>query len=339
MKQPAINEQLVRRYLLDDLPKRERERLEVGLLTDDRYYETLTTLEAEVEDELIDEYLDGELTETERENFERVFLNSPERAHKIKVIRDLKDHRAPEPEPEAPVQRIVKTEPRYRRWIPAIGIFENPLFGFATAAALILALVFCAWLWTKSSRLESELMQARNQNDPVLQQQVEQLNRRNDELAASLKRSEEQRAAAEQEVAALKGGQGQEVVPPEQNPQPSTGTIASVILTSSLRSNGSGPVPTLTLKTGVTVARLVVNVERIDPADYKRFRAIVQRQGGEEVWRSEDVKLRARGNNARAVLDISAEKLTEGQYVGALDGITLDDQTEPVGRYVFRVQK
>jgi hypothetical protein len=85
MKQPAINEQLVRRYLLDALPKRERERVDVGLLTDDRYYEALTTLESEVEDELIDQYLDGELTGTELENFERLFLNSPERAHKLKV--------------------------------------------------------------------------------------------------------------------------------------------------------------------------------------------------------------------------------------------------------------
>jgi hypothetical protein len=339
MKQPAINEQLVRRYLLDDLPKRERERLEVGLLTDDRYYETLTTLEGEVEDELIEEYLDGELTVTERENFERVFLNSPERAHKLKVIKDLKDQATPEIEPEAPGQRIVKTEPPYRRWIPAISIFQNPLFGFSTSAALVLALIFCAGLWMRSSRLETQLMEARNQHDPVLREQVEQLNRRNEELTARLQRSEEQRAAAEQQVAELKGGQGQEVVQPDQTPQPSGGTIASVILTSSLRSNGSRPIPTLTLRTGVTVARLVVNIERIDPTDYKRFRVIVQRQSGEEVWRSEDVKLRPRGNNARAVLNISAKKLTEGQYVGALDGIRLDEQTEPIGRYVFRVQR
>jgi anti-sigma factor RsiW len=336
MKQPAINEQLVRRYLLDDLPKRERERVEVGLLTDDRYFEALTTLESEIEDELIDEYLDGELTGTELENFERVFLNSPERAHKLKVIKDLKDHSTPEAEPEAPAQRIVKIDPPYRSWISAI--FQNPILGFSTAAALVLALVLCAWLWMKASRLESQLIQARNQPGSGLNEQVEQLNRRNEELTAQLKRSEEQRAAAEQQVAALTGGEGPEVVQPNQNTQPSGSAIATVILTSSLRSNGR-PVPTLTLKTGVTVARLVVNVERIDPADYKRFRAVVQKQGGEEVWRSEDVKLRARGNNARAELNIPADKLTEGQYVGALDGITLDDQTEPVGRYVFRVQR
>lgn len=339
MKQPALNEQLVRRYLLDDLPKRERERLEVGLLTDDHYGETLMALEEEVGDDLIEEFLDGELTGTERENFERVFLNSPERAHKIKVIRDLKDRATPVAEPETPAQKIVKTDPPYRRSIPAIGIFQNPLFGFSNAVALTLALLCCVWLWMRSSRLETQLMEARIQHptDSVLKEQVEHLNRRNEELTAKLQLSEAERAAAEQQVAALKGGEGQEVVQPDNSSQPSRGTIASVILTSGRRSNDKN-LPTLTIRPGVTIARLVVNVERIDPTDYKRFRAVVQKQAGPEVWRSEDVRLRARGNNARAVLNISADKLTEGQYVGALDGITLDEQTEPIGRYVFRVQ-
>ena len=341
MKQPAINEQLVRRYLLDDLPRRERERLEVGLLTDDNYYDTLTALESEVEDDIIEEYLEGELSGTELENFERIFLNSPERAHKLKVIKDLKDHGTPAPvaEPEASAQKTVKTDRPQRSWIPAI--FQNPLFGFSTAGAFAVALVFCGALWVRSNRLETQLLEARRQNptDSVLKEQNEQLNRRNEELAAQLKLSEEQRAAAVQEVASLKGGPGQEVVQPDNSSQPGRGTIALVVLTAGRRSNENRPVPTLTLRQGVTVARLVVNVERIDPADYKRFRAVVQRQAGPEVWRSDSVQLRSRGNNARAVLNIPADKLTEGQYVGALDGITQDEQTEPVGRYVFRVQQ
>jgi anti-sigma factor RsiW len=342
MKQPAINEQLVRRYLLDDLPKRERERLEVGLLTDDRYYDTLTALEQEVEDDLIEEYLDDELTGAERENFERVFLKSPERAHKLKVIKDLKDHGARAAEPEAPAQQIVKTEPFYRQWIRAFGIFQNPTFALSSSVAVVLLVILSAGLWMRSNRLETQLIEARKQNPPdsVLKEQVDQLNRRNEELTARLQRSEEQRAAAEQQIAALKGGAGQENVPPGDNPQPGAGTVASLILTSSLRSNGNRNVPTLTLRQGVTVARLVVNVERIDPADYKRVRAIVKKQAGPEVWRNEDVRLRARGNDARAILNIDAEKLSEGLYEGILDGILSDEQQppEPIGRYVFRVQ-
>src|ERR1044072_118540 len=121
MEHPVINEQLVRRYLLGDLPRRERERLEAGLLRDDQYYQTLTALEEEIEDELIDQYLDDELTETERENFERVFLNTPERTHKLKVIEDLKI---------AAHKKMVKPDPSFNNWIPAVAIFQNPIVGF-----------------------------------------------------------------------------------------------------------------------------------------------------------------------------------------------------------------
>jgi hypothetical protein len=81
----------------------------------------------------------------------------------------------------------------------------------------------------------------------------------------------------------------------------------------------------------------VLNVERINPRDFKRFRAVVKNRTGAEIWRDEDVKLQARGNNARATLSVPADKLAKGQYVGELDGITADDQTESVGLYLFRV--
>lgn len=331
MKQPTINEQLVRRYLLGVLPRRERERVEVGLLTDDRYNKALTSLEEEVEDDLIDEYLDGELTGSERENFERVFLNTPERAHKLKVIKDLKVQAAAPA--EAPVSKIVKTRPSYGSWIPAISIFQNPLFGLSAASALTLALVCCVWLWVRSNNLEAQLRQARAQQPPdsTLQERVEQLIRNNEELKARLEQEEKLASSKQQETPG--------VVPPAQTPTPDRRVFAATLtLSPSVRSTANKNIPTLTLYRGITEARLVLNIERVNPTDYKRFRAMVQRDSGTEVWRNDNLKLQPRGNNARAVLNIPIENLTEeGQYVGALDGITSDEQTEPLGLYVFRV--
>jgi hypothetical protein len=336
MKQPTINEQLVRRYLLNDLPRRERERLEVGLLTDDHYFETLTALEGEVEDHLIDEYLDGELTGTEKENFERVFLNTPERAHKIKVIRELKDQAAVAARREAPVSKIVKTDPTYESWIPATAIFQNPLFGLSSAAALTLALLCCVWLWMRSNNLEAQLRQARAEHptETTLKDQVDQLRRNNEDLQAKLRYSEEQRAGLEQSLASLRKP---EVPSPDKSLPPTHNTFASVILSPGLRSASANNKSTLTLQPGHTEGRLVINVERVNPKDYKRFRAIVRKQSGPEVWRNENVKLQSSRNNAHAVLSISAEKLTDGQYVGELEGITSDEQSETLGLYVFRV--
>lgn len=329
MKQPTINEQLVRRYLLNELPRRERERLEVGLLTDDHYFEALTALEDEVEDHLIDEYLDGELTGTERENFERVFLSTPERAHKLKVLKDLKDHAA---QREASAPRIVQTNRSYGQWILARAIFQNPLFGLSSAAALTLALLCCVWLWMRSNSLEAQLQQARAQHptDATLKEQVDQLKQSNEALQAKLRYSEEQRAGLEQSLASLRK---HEVAPPDKTSPPTT--FALVTLSPGQRSAGNKS--TLNLESGHTEGRLVLNVQRVDPKDYKRFRAIVRKQSGTEVWRNENVKLQSSGNNAHVVLSIPAEKLTDGQYVGALEGVTSDEQSETLGLYVFRV--
>jgi hypothetical protein len=334
MKQPALNEQIVRRYLLGELPARERERLEAGLLIDEGYHETLIALENEVEDELIDEYLDGELTETQRENFERVFQNTPERAHKLTVIKDLKFRAAKASHGKTSAANIVKKGPWYKDWMTAIAFFQNPVLGFSSAVALVLALVCCVWLWTKTNTLETQLQQAKAEHpiDAGIKNQVEDLKKRNQELTVQLDRSEKARA----ELAASKNGETQNITSPDTKPSPERATFATLILTSVSRSTNQ-KIPMLTLRRSDTEARLFLNVERLNPTDYKRFRATVKK-GDSEVWRDENVKLQPRGNNARAILNISTDKLSEqGQYVGTLDGINDGDEGDPLARYVFRV--
>lgn len=328
MEQPAINEHLVRKYLLGQLPERERERLEVGLLRDDQYYESLAALEDEVEDELIDQYLDGELTEPEREHFERVFLKVPERAHKLKVIKDLKE-RAPVRTPE-PVRSDARaksfTTPRSNApWNPLVAIFQNPMVGFSMAAALLVAMLCCLWLVINSNRLQEQLRYAQSQGqaDPVLKEQLEQLRKSNEELTAQLRTSEERLANLEQ----------QQKDRQNQSPNP---TFASVILSPSLRGSGGQSVSTLNLTSGATRARLTLNVQDVDPKDYKRFRALVKKTSGAEVWRSENVKLQGRGTGARTTLTLPIERITAGEYTVDLEGVTPDNQSEPLGLYFFR---
>ena len=332
MEQPAIDENLVRKYLLGQLPKRELERFEVGLLRDDQYYETLTALEDEVEDELIDQYLNGELTDPEREYFERIFLKIPERAHKLKIIKALKEQAAGTPELVHAVTEPAILRPAYpnARWSPLAAVFQNPIVGLSMAAALLLTMLCCLWLVIRSNRLENQVRYARSQgqSDPALKEQLDQMGKNNEELTAKLRASEEQRASLEQDLATLK----------ERGSQTPASTVASVILFSSRRSSGQG-VSTLHLTPGATEARLTLNVEDVDPKDYKRFRALVKKRSGAEVWRSENVKLQTRGTRALTTLTLPIKSLTEGEYTVDLDGETNDNQLEPVGIYSFRVAK
>jgi hypothetical protein len=337
MEQPAINDHLVRRYILGELPERERERLEVGLLADDRYYETLTALEDEIEDELIDQYLDGELTHEEREKFERAFLNTPARAHKLKVIRDLKDHSIVSGLRESHVKKNLKSDRDYGQWLPAIAIFQNPLFGFSSAAALILALLCCVWLWMRANSLEAQLSQARAENpmDSGPRDRVEQLEMEKQKLMTELRLSEEKWRKAEEQLVTLRG---QDVLNPPRPPDKEPGLerrpfYASLTLSSGLRS-GSGKGNTLTLRPHHTEARLTIDVDRVDPNDYKRVRAVVKKQAGAEVWSSDNVNLQRRGQDARVLLKVPVERLAEdGLYVAEL----VDDQSGPIGLYTFRV--
>jgi TolA-binding protein len=333
MEQPAINQDLVRRYLLGELPESEREQLEERLLTDDRFYETLTGLEDTVEDELIDEYLDGQLAKPQRDQFERVFFNTPERTQKFRLIKDLRERVPVAATSEVASQETVRPDPKPGFWGAIVAFFQNPAFGLACAAALLVALSVNVWLLVKSNRLETQLQLAQQSpgTDAELKQQLEQMRLRNDELSADLKRSEEQRTTLEQDLAALKGREGQDL------PQQKTNTpvLASVILVQGVR--GSGTTPTLAVPAGARDAQIILQVQDVDPQDYKRFRAIVKRSAGAEVWRNEHVSLRAKGTKASTTLTVPADKLEAGQYTVALDGETSEAQWEPLGLYTFRV--
>lgn len=337
MEELAINETLVRRYLLGEIPDKERERLEVDLLTNDRVYETIAALEDEVGDQLIDQYLDDELTESERQQFERVFLNTPERAYKLELIKDLKD-RATVTVPVAAPRKIAESGPAYGRWLPNIAVLQNPVFSISSAVALTLALVCCVWLWIRSNNLADQLRQAQLQHptETELRETLARATQRIETLDGQIQRAEAERQALQQKVASLEAQHPQNTPTPNVNRSPNRNAVyASVTLFPGVRSPSSGE-NTLTLRPRDTDALITLNVERVSPKDYKSFTAVLKIQD-REIWRDENVKLESSGNNARATLTVSADKLQEGEYVGELHAVPLAGETKLIGLYVFRV--
>ena len=76
MMQEAIDRDLLRRYLLGELTEEEqRAPVEEGLLIDDDCFEEFEL----VKEDLIEQYVNDELTNAERESFEQHFLTTPER--------------------------------------------------------------------------------------------------------------------------------------------------------------------------------------------------------------------------------------------------------------------
>lgn len=87
MKQDFRDEKILQQYLLGTLAdETEAMRLEERLLCEDSLYEQILILE----EELIDDYLDGTLTDHDKQNFERYFMAAPERFQKLESARALR---------------------------------------------------------------------------------------------------------------------------------------------------------------------------------------------------------------------------------------------------------
>lgn len=88
MSRDTIDEDRLVRYLLGLMPEEEKTEMEDMYLTDDVLNEQLQAAERE----LIDRYIDGDLSGTERKRFESFFLCSPARMEKLRFARALRTY-------------------------------------------------------------------------------------------------------------------------------------------------------------------------------------------------------------------------------------------------------
>lgn len=133
----------IRDYLLGRLPEDELAALDEQAVVNSEFYEELLI----AEDELVDEYLDEELTPSERESFEKYFLIAPERHQKLIFSKDLKNYleqnqenAVPEPEPQpAPDDNPkVKGPPPKPPWYHTFLPIRTPALAYAVMALIML---------------------------------------------------------------------------------------------------------------------------------------------------------------------------------------------------------
>jgi hypothetical protein len=148
-----VDEAQIVSYLLGDLDENERARLEERFLRDVEYRDLIRS----VEDDLVDDYLRGELPPHQRELFEKQFASHPQRAQKVELARAL--NRALDERPRVITGKsatVLRAPVRSRAPISA---FRYPL-----AAAAVLLLGLGLWL----------VMETRRSGPPVEQPQAQQ---------------------------------------------------------------------------------------------------------------------------------------------------------------------
>jgi hypothetical protein len=136
---PDIAYEAIREYLLGNATSENSAFVEEQLLADDDFYQELLI----GEDELVEQYLTGLLTDAERESFENYFLSTPERREKLRFTRNLKKYvsRA-KASPESVVDHPNTIQPSPSRLLPRRRVWpwSNPILSYSLAATAVIAL-------------------------------------------------------------------------------------------------------------------------------------------------------------------------------------------------------
>ena len=320
------NETLIARYLLGELPEEQQVEIEDRAFSDKDYLATITT----VENDLIDEYVRGELSSADRQLFESRFLASAERRKRVEFAKAL---RTAFSESRAGEKNVIQTAPGWS-WRESLYAFLNglnPAARLAFVAAAIVVVAGAALLFVETLRLRRQVtqLQAEKQAGQNLQQSLEAERKRNEELNARLDQEKQQREQTDESLRQLTE------TPEAKNPAPPP-VIASLTLLPGL-SRGGGQKPTLDLSNDVRLVRLQIG---IDPEEqYKTFAVELRTSAGRQVWNRENLAARTRRGTRAVGLTLPATVLKPGDYELRLRGLTESGAAEDVGFYYFNVTK
>ena len=320
------DEKLIAQYLLGELPEEQQVEIEDRAFSDKDYLASITA----VENDLIDEYVRGELSAAARQRFETRFLASAERRKRVEFARAL---RTVVSESAAPERKPIRDVPKWS-WRDSLYAFLsglNPAARLAFVAAAILLIVVAAWLFIETQRLRRQVnqLQAEKQSDQDLQQTLEQERKRNEELNARLNQEKQQREQTDESLRQLTEK------PEATNPAPPP-VIASLTLLPGL-SRGGGQKPNLDLSSDARLVRLQIG---IDPEEqYKSFAVELRTLAGRQVWNRENLTARTRRGTRAVGLTLPATALKSGEYELRLRGLTEGGGSEDVGFYYFNVRK
>jgi anti-sigma factor RsiW len=311
VKPDTKNERPLTAYLLGNLNPDEQQRLEQRLWIDSSVLDELER----AEDELIDNYLEGALSGSEQEKFENCFLAAPERQRKLRFAKALKRY----------VATHGMAASRWNVWRDswaAFRRFQNPILNWSLAAALLLIVAGGSWAALRIFRLQTALEQAMT---PSAQKLLLEERARNSELRIVLQNEQDRRSLLEKQLAKLNAGE---------RPETSQPVLFACALNSGLLRDVGSSIQKLRIPRGTDLAQLTLNSA---PDNYRRYQAVLQSVGGNEVCTQIFPKAKSAENNQPLRLILPAKPLIPGDYVLILSGTQSGEDFEEIGKYYFRV--
>lgn len=348
MNTDPTNNELFKRYLLDDLSEAEAGIVEESFLTDDAAYEDMLA----VEDELFYEYKQNDLTPRERETFEQKFLRSREDRDRAAFAGAFLEATAGmSREHNVAFAPAVDERPSFLQTIAAFFRFSGPAMQFGMAAAVLLLFIGVIALFVQNSRLRNEMASSQQQNEAERKDREAQLAAKQAEqqdiekqLSAEREKSggneerikelESERQKLESDIKRRRTEQQ-----PDAQRSPAMGTLATLIISPGrfTRSDGQ-PMNHVDIVPSVRTLGLRLQLKNVD--DYEKFSVIVTTiDDGKTILSKSHLRASGKGPNRSLVLKIPAASLQQADYEVALSGITKTGQTENITKYYFTVHK
>jgi hypothetical protein len=330
------SEKLIARYLLGELPEEQQVEIEDRAFGDQEFMASITA----VENDLIDEYVRGEIPETDRRRFEARFLATESRRRRVEFARALTHLLDETRVTERETRTVSDTRSSWRDALAAFIHGLNPAGRIALATATLILLIGGAWLITQTLTLRSQVNRlqaqqnaqqgAQQNNGERLAQQLQAERRHNEELLAQLNQEKQQRAQSDESLRRLTETVDQQ---PREAPR---SIIASLVLLPGI-SRGATTQPKLILPPNASVARLQIGIEPEE--NYKSFGVELRTTGGRPVWMRDGLTVRSSRGGRSIRLTLPASALLPGEYELRLKGLPETGPAEDVGFYYFQVMK
>jgi hypothetical protein len=320
MNQAEKVDQTIRRYLFGELSEPEQAAIEGEYFANPDRFEEICALE----NDLIDDYLRGDLPAAEREQFERGYLSSPKRLRRVQFARTMlaslygfpgtARHRSVREAPESPRFRtpLAAMKGRWR---------SGPSLALTTVAFILMAAVVLMGL--EYLRLRQRLSES-EQRIASESQRLQDIERHLDDQMANSRE-------LEKELDNLRSQRAQD----QTNPPGSK--LSPIVAAFSLRLGllrGGAEQQILAIAPAAGVIELRLNIKSVD---FKKYSATLTTAEGRPVWKQAQVGVHPSQTGGRIALRVPARLLPAGDYILRVDGMNPAGESVELGDSYFRV--
>ena len=303
MSEAANELLLIRKYLLGSLEGEERERLEERVLSDASFRDRVLL----VEENLIEDYTEGVLEETERHGFRKMFYSNPQRGIEVQVVAGLKQHAATNWSTN--LFKAVQDTWKSHRATLASAVAAPSVSGFRKPAVAVVLVIAVAIAFLVVQRfLHSK------------------------QAPPSLTQEQQRHDLIERELARLNtSGESQS--------RPSA--LAATLSPGLTRGDDTQPTsefPIVTLPRGAESARLRLLLRSSDN-EYRSFQAVLTPVGARESYQVDLMPFEVSSGVPVLILTLPIQVLDDGDYSVQLSGQSAEGRTDalPDHNYYFRL--